>query len=191
MIIAISNPSRQHTHRVVEALAKGGTHEVIFLTSFWFMPETIVWHKWLKKIPGIKGQVSKKSSDVVDDKIVITHWTGILFSFFGRFFYKGEKRSFIEDKIHDRWVANWVGKKRPDILIGYEKSCLRSFRAVKGYGGTTLLDLAQVHASFIEKLRAQYSFFRTITGSDALFYNVSERKKEEYNLLPNNIVRLP
>ncbi|MFL9481542.1 glycosyltransferase family 4 protein [Chitinophagaceae bacterium LWZ2-11] len=181
MRIAISNPSKQYTHQTVAALVNHKEYQVYFLTSFWYTPKTRRWHRLLTKIPGGK-QIIKKSSAVVPDEIVIMHWSGIFFSFFGRFVYKGEKRSFIEDKIHDKWTTKWVKKNKPDIFIGYEKSCLNAFKSVKQYSGKTILDLAQVHPKFIVDLRNNFDFFKNITGDIALFNAVTQKKMDEYSV---------
>ncbi|MBC7650285.1 MAG: glycosyltransferase family 4 protein, partial [Deinococcales bacterium] len=182
MLIAVSNPSKQYTHQTVAALSNNPNYQVYFLTSFWFMPQHIWWHNWLSKIPQINNQLKKKSGDIIPPNIVVTHFSGILYSFIGRFFYNGEKRSFIEDKIHDKWAAKWVKTHQPNVFIGYEKSCSNSFKAVKQYGGKTVLDLAQVHINFIEQLRYQYPFFQQITGDEKLYNSIKKIKLEEYQL---------
>ena len=182
MLIAVSNPSKQYTHQTVAALSNNPNYQVYFLTSFWFMPQHIWWHNWLSKILPINNQLKKKSGDIVRPNIIVTHFSGILYSFIGRFFYHGEARSFFEDKIHDKWAAKWVKKHQPNIFIGYEKSCCNSFKAVKKYGGKTLLDLAQVHINFIEQLRGQYPFFQQITGNEKLYGSIKKIKLEEYEL---------
>lgn len=182
MIIAVSNPSKQYTHQTVAALSNNPNYQVYFLTSFWFMPQHIWWHNLLSKIPQINNQLKKKSGDIISPNIVVTHWTGILFSFMGRFFYNGEKRSFIEDKIHDKWAEKWVAVHQPSVFIGYEKSCNNSFKAVKKYNGKTILDLAQVHINFIAQLRNQYQFFKQITGDENLYNSVEQVKLQEYEL---------
>jgi len=189
MVIAISNPSKQYTHQTVAALAGNPDYTVYFLTSFWFLPEKISWHRWLQKVPKIGAQLRKKSSDTVPPEAVVMHRTGILFSLFGRFLYKGEQRSFKEDQLHDAWVSKWIKKHQPAVFIGYEKSCINSFKEVKKYGGITILDLAQVHPAFIATLREKYSFFKEITGTQALFDKVCDTKKQEY-VLADHILTL-
>ena len=180
MIIAISNPSKQYTHQTVAALCANPNYQVYFLTSFWFMPQHIWWHRYFSNIPSINNQLKKKSANIVPGEAVVTNYSGILYSFFGRFFYQGEKRSFVEDRLHDTWVSKWVEKQKPMVFIGYEKSCINSFKAVQKYGGKTLLDLAQVHINFIEQLRNKYAFFKQITGDEQLYQQIKRVKLGEY-----------
>lgn len=182
MKIAISNPSKQYTHQTVAAFSNNPNYEVYFLTSFWFLPKNIWWHGLLNKQAKISKQLKKKSANIVPAHTVVMDRTGIFFSFFGRFLYKGEERSYKEDRIHDKWTTKWVKKNKPDIFIGHEKSCLNAFKKVKQYGGITILDLAQVHINFIEKLRNEYEFFKNITGDERLFNLVKKTKLEEYRL---------
>lgn len=179
MHIAVSNPSKQYTHQAIAAFHRAG-YKVSFLTSFWYVPERYAWHRWLAKLPGVGVQLKKKSAVTVPADIVIMNSWGILFSLFGRFLVKGEKRSFVEDRIQDHWVARWIRKHQPDVLIGYEKSCLRSLKEIKKYKGLAILDLAQVHPFFIASLRQQYPFFTEITGSDQLFRKICAIKLAEY-----------
>lgn len=180
--IAIANPARQYTPQTVAALLQRPHTRVVLLTAFWWLPGRYAWMRWLSMLPGMRQQLSKKSSPLVPEAIVVLHWTGIVFSLLGRWVVKGERRSFWEDRIQDRWVARWVQRHQPDILIGYEKSCYHSFRVVRSYGGSTILDLAQVHPHYIAALRRQYPFFAAITGSERLFQRVQAIKIAEYGL---------
>jgi glycosyltransferase involved in cell wall biosynthesis len=130
----------------------------------------------------MRQQLQKKTAPQVPEPIVQLHWTGILFSLLGRWVVRGEQRSFWEDRLHDQWVARWVRRHRPSIFIGYEKSAYRSFGVVQQYGGTCILDLAQVHPHYIAQLRQQYPFFKAITGSERLFDQVKHIKLKEYAL---------
>ena len=181
-LIAISNPARQYTPQTVTALLQTGEAKVVFLTAFWWLPQRFFWMRCLAQLPGMRQQLPKKSSPLLPEEEVVLHWTGILFSLTGRFFVKGERRSFWEDRIHDRWVARWVRRHRPDVLIGYEKSCYHSISIVRQYGGMAILDLAQVHPHYIAQLRQRYPFFAAITGTEQLFQQVQQRKIAEYAL---------
>jgi len=113
---------------------------------------------------------------------------GMLLFFFSRFFFKTEKRNFIEDNWHDLWVSSKIKKIKPVIFIGYEKSCFHSFKIAKKNGVITILDLAQVHVSYIEQLRSNYEFFKKISGNDKLFCKIKERKLLEYELASHILV---
>lgn len=176
--IVVSNPARQYTPQLVAALYRVAPN-IVFFTSFWFKKENKL-HRVLRQLPVLKGALSKKSSTVFPANLARMHWTGMLFSFLGRFFFTGERRSFYADRIHDGQVSKYVRKVKPAIIVGYEKSCLESFREAKKYGAVTVLDLAQVHTLFIEDLRKTFPFFRKVTGSPNLFRNVQQVKLQEY-----------
>ncbi len=183
MKILVSNPSKQYTTQLIHALQKLG-HEVYFFTAIWQYQKPPLWQKILSLLPGVKNQFTKKSAQEIEDQIVITSWPGILYKFFGRIilYFDVERWSYWEDRIHDRVATKWIQKIQPDLFIGYEKSCLFSFRVAKKMGIYTLLDCSQVHPNFIAKLRADFPFFKPITGSEILFSAISKTKMEEYEL---------
>lgn len=183
MKILVSNPSKQYTIQLIHALQKLG-HEVYFFTAIWQYQKPPLWQKILSLLPGVKNQFTKKSAQEIEDQIVITSWPGILYKFFGRIilYFDVERWSYWEDRIHDREATKWIQKIQPDLFIGYEKSCLFSFRVAKKMGIYTLLDCSQVHPNFIAKLRGDFPFFKPITGSETLFSAISKTKMEEYEL---------
>ncbi|MCG9900437.1 MAG: glycosyltransferase family 4 protein [Hydrotalea sp.] len=183
MKILVSNPSKQYTIQLIHALQQLG-HEVHFFTAIWQYQNPPYWQKIVSVIPGIKNQFSKKSAHEIEDEIIITSWPGILYKFFGRIilYFDVERWSYWEDRIHDRMATKWIRKLQPNLFIGYEKSCLFSFRVAKKMGIHTLLDCSQVHPNFIAKLRTDFPFFKPITGSEKLFAAISTTKKLEYQL---------
>lgn len=185
--ILLSNPSKQYTHQTAKALSNGNK-DFVFVTSYWYYPDRLFEKLVLVILPSFKKNLLKKYSPDLDRSLVKDHCKGIVFSFLGRFFYSIEERSFKEDGIHDSWVKKIIQKKKPSIVIGYEKSCLRSFEAAKEYGAVTVLDLAQVHAGFIEDLRDKYAFFKNITGSEKLFEAIKNVKLKEYELADTILV---
>ena len=99
-----------------------------------------------------------------------------------RLLFKGERRNFIRDRLHDAWVCHRVKKQQPYILIGSEKSCKDSFLAVKKYNGICILDLAQVHVNELDKIRNEHLFLKKEWGNDFLFENIKKIKLIEYDL---------
>lgn len=183
MKILVSNPSKQYTIQLIHALQNLG-HEVYFFTAIWQYQKPPFWQKILSIMPGVQNQFTKKSAREIEDQIVITSWPGILYKFFGRIilYFDVERWSYWEDRIHDREATKWIQKIQPDLFIGYEKSCLFSFRVAKKMGIHTLLDCSQVHPHFIAKLRTDFPFFKPITGSEKLFSTISRTKMLEYQL---------
>lgn len=182
MKILVSNPSLQYTRNTVKALLAGG-HEIYFATAYWFHP-----NRWFEKIvavffPALFKSLQSKSDSVIPTEKIITKFSALFLPFLNRLLKRSvEYSSYTEDRFHDKWVANWVVKNKPDLIIGYEKSCFTSFIAAKKYGAFTCLDLSQVHPYFIRNLRQQHPFFRSITGSESFFNTISQHKLNEYQL---------
>ncbi len=182
MKVLVSNPSLQHTRNTVKALQAQG-HETYFATAYWFHP-----NGWFEKIVAVffpalfKSLQSKCDSEIPTDK-VITRFSALFLPFLNRLLKRSvEYSSYTEDRFHDIWVSKWVELHKPQLVIGYEKSCLRSFTAAKKHGAITCLDLAQVHPYFIRHLRQQHPFFKSITGSESLFNTIAQHKLNEYQL---------
>jgi glycosyltransferase involved in cell wall biosynthesis len=185
--VLLSNPSKQYSHHTAKALHLAQKN-FVFITSYWYQPNRLFEKLALIIIPSFKKNFLKKYSPELYRFLVKDHFKGIIFSFFGRFFYAIEKRSYKEDCIHDNYVKKIIQKKQPVLIIGYEKSCLKSFQTAKAYGAITILDLAQVHVSFIEDLRNKYTFYKNITGSKKLFEKIKGLKLKEYELADTILV---
>ncbi len=180
MRILVSNPSKQYTPFLIQALLQAG-HEVWFATSYWYRSEHRIL-RWLAKWnQRLATELKKKQDKSIPEKIVLTNPWGTLYKFLGRFIIRDVERwSYYEDRIHDRWAKGLLTKFQPDIVIGYEKSCLDTFQFARQRGIKTILDLAQVHSGFIQQLRQQTSFFSSITGTERLFQTIHRLKQEEY-----------
>lgn len=180
-MIVVSNPSKQHTPNTIYSCTINNK-KVIWLTSFWYKPDKWYWRFILGAFPSFKVQMLKRNSNLIAGYDVRFNGFGIFLFFFGRFFYSTERRNFLEDSWHDLWASKKIDKIKPDFIIGYEKSCHKSFTAIKKNGGIAVLDLAQVHVNFIDHLRTRFDFFMDITGSENLFSKVRNRKLKEYEL---------
>jgi len=181
MRVLVSNPSLQHTPHLVKALLQHNI-DVHFATVFWFSKKT--WYSSIIALlgSGYKTKLFKRNSSVIPDSIVITPFYGVFIVLIGKLFSSAEKSSFFEDSIHDLFVSQKIAKLKPTLIIGSEKSCLRTFRRAKEIGIQTILDLAQVHTSYIKNLRNKYDFFSSVLGEDAFFYKVCSRKQKEYEI---------
>lgn len=181
MKIVVSNSSKQHTPQLVKAFQLFYIN-VVFLTSFWFKEEIWYWRILLILPVRVKNELLKRYSKGIPNNIIKFNIIGSILFFFGRFLFETEKKNFIEDLWHDRWVKYLIFKIKPTIVIGYEKSCYKTFKRAKSLGAITILDLAQTHTHFIKMLRIEFPFFRDITGGDYFFHRISNRKLKEYDL---------
>ncbi|MBR2648414.1 MAG: glycosyltransferase family 4 protein [Sediminibacterium sp.] len=180
MKILVSNPSFQYSLQTVKALQSGG-YKVYFATTYVY-DETRFFERIIKIIlPSVSRKLINKKIDFLNREFIIQHYAGLIFHFWYKVINDTlEERSFKEDVKHDLWVSGWIEQHKPDMVIGYEKSCLQTFQAVKRYNGKCYLDLAQVHPFFIKQLREKYEFFEAITGSNKLFKIITDKKITEY-----------
>lgn len=182
MKILVSNPSKQYTPFLIRALLDKG-FTVCYATSYWYKKNHFVLRFLANHIKSLSLELRKREDKLIPDNIVVTHFVGVVYKFIGRFFIRDTERlSFYEDRIHDWWVKKYLVEFKPNIIIGYEKSCHDSFVVANKLGICTILDLAQVHTAFIKQLRNETSFFSEITGSNVLFERIHSVKQSEYAL---------
>ena len=172
-IIFVTNPSKQHTPHLVNALSKMMGTKVFWLSSILFNPPFFM-RKWFF--------LQQRRSMIVSNIQMIIPVAWLLREIILRLFFKGERRNFIRDRLHDKWVCGWVEKQQPYILIGSEKSCKDSFLTVKKYRGICILDLAQIHVNELEIIRNEYLFLKKEWGNDFLFEKIKKIKLIEYDL---------
>lgn len=180
--ILVSNPSKQYSVYTVKALEQAG-FEVFFFTSIWNYQQSKT-AALIRRIPFLQKQFNKKKSEELKDEQVITKWPGKLYKFLGRIvlYFDIELWSFIEDRIHDSVAKKIIVQLQPDLIVGYEKSCLKTFSVAKSLGIKTILDLSQLHPNYILQLRNKYKFIQKVTGSNKLFKKIAAHKIKEYDL---------
>ncbi len=182
MKILVTNPSLQYTRNTVKALLSGG-HDVVFATAYWYQPNRLFEKIISFLFPSFNNKLLRYTDKNIPAASVLTSFWGTLFHFVNKLLlFSVEQKSFWEDQIHDKWVSKLVKQLKPELVIGYEKSCYRTFNAAATIGARKWLDLSQVHPDFIKQLRNKYEFFLSITGSENLFNKISAVKKKEYEL---------
>ena len=62
---------------------------------------------------------------------------------------------FLHKGAYDRMVARRVAVLKPDVVVGYEISCARTFAAAKRHDITTVLDLAGLHHDYTASVAAR------------------------------------
>jgi len=182
MKILVSNPSLQYTRNTVKALLSGG-HDVIFATAYWYQPNRLFEKIIAFLFPSFNNKLLRYTDKNIPATSVRTSFLGTLFHFINKLLpLSVEQKSFWEDRIHDKWVSKFVHQLKPELVIGYEKSCYNTFISAETIGARKWLDLSQVHPDFIKHLRNKYEFFLSMTGSENLFNKISFLKKKEYQL---------
>ncbi len=178
MKILLSNPSIQYSKHTFKSLHHAG-HEVLFATAYWYRPERLI--EKLVGFTSLDSYIKRYSDKSIPTQSVQTRIWATFFHFFIKFMpFDVEQKSYWEDRLHDKWVARLVKKWKPDLIIGYEKSSLKSFIAADAIGAIKWLDLAQVHPNTIASLREKLPFFKLITGSNQLFDTIRSLKEKEY-----------
>jgi glycosyltransferase involved in cell wall biosynthesis len=176
--ILLSNPSIQYSKHTFKSLHQAG-HEVLFATAYWYRPNRFI--EKLFSITSLDSYIKRYSDTSIPTQSVETRIWATFFHFLIKFIpFDVEQKSYWEDRIHDQWVAGLVKKWKPDLIIGYEKSSLKSFNAADAIGAIKWLDLAQVHPKTIASLREKLPFFKLITGTDQLFTTIQSLKEKEY-----------
>lgn len=185
MKVFVSNPVRQHTHHLVYGLQRAN-YLARFATTIWYKPKSFPFNL-LGLLPDvirrkIRFALRKRYFEPLDPALISTHarheWTRQI-----RAKWAGgndEAWTFRVERKHDAGTARQVPAVEPDIVIGYEKSALHTFRAAKAAGAISVLDLAQVHCSHIAELAERYPIFGSIrTDADTLAH-IDQTKKAEY-----------
>ncbi len=184
--VVVSHPGKQYVHQLLHALQLEN-FLLLFLTSIWYKP-SLGFYKFLVQIP-VLGKLlfnkflKKKQFDLQNDELIEQFpWNEfkrqLLVQCSNK--YRSEKYVFQVEKDHDKCVSKRLSKLLPTIFIGYEKSCLESFKVIKKAGGITILDLAQVHFKYLENLRLQEPTFTDLFEDENLFKEINKVKELEY-----------
>jgi len=183
--VLVSHPGRQHVHQLNFALQQKG-YLKFFCASIWYKPGSS-FIKWTRRLSGkifrkLEGSLKKRYfAPLQETKIILFPFPEVLRQLLNIIINASdEKWVFKIERIHDRSVSRFVLKHPTDIVIGYEKSSLLTFRAAKQAGKITILDLAQVYFTHIAELRDRYPTFRNIMKSEQLFARINHIKQEEY-----------
>jgi glycosyltransferase involved in cell wall biosynthesis len=185
--ILVSNPGKQYTHQLVIALEKSQV-DYRFFTSFWYRPGKFPFNL-ISFLPAkirerAEKELKKRYDENVDGKFIsqlsffeiIRETTDKLF---GQKF--SEKMQFYRDRLHDKWVSARIDNSYK-VIIGYEESCLQSFRKARAKGITTVLDLSQVHYKTIDIIAQKYTAFNHLYKNKELRNRINKIKQEELSL---------
>ncbi len=153
MKINVSQPGRQHTNLLLQALEHRGMlgkFSTIFASN-----KLGVFTKILPK--KIKFQLRKRffsgiPSNKIEHQLII-----FLKERLGNI--NSEKDSINKlYKPFDQWVSETLQISNPDIIIGYENANLTTFQVAKKLNIVTILDLAQIHHDKIVEIHKEYDF---------------------------------
>lgn len=183
--ILVSHPGKQYVHQLCFALQQQGMLGN-FITSLWYKPG----NRFFRAIGALPAGLSVKVEKVFrkkyfpplhEERIVmiplaesVRQAANLVMD------AHGEEWVYPVERFHDRAVAGRLAAYNPDIVIGYEKSSLQTFRKAKALGKITVLDLAQVHYSHIMELRRKYRDMAEIVKDEKFYARINATKAAEY-----------
>ena len=197
--VLVSHPGRQHAHQLVFALQEVG-YLVKFVTSIWYKPGRFP-YKYIGLLPvklkgALEKELRKRYYEGIDENFIEQFpFFDILRESFDRLFkgYKRELSNYLVNRIHDCYVSKRIERIKPDIILGYETSSLRSFRKAKENGKISILDLVSAPYWFQRKIWSICKF-DPYDESNWLSDQIGRVKQEEidtadYIFIPSEYVK--
>ena len=183
--VLVTHPGRQHSFHLAYALQQAGLLNKL-VASFYFKPEKSPF-SLIKYMPGncsgVVAELNKRSYDKLNpDKVE-------QFPFFELLRESAERLGipffpidiYAVNQIHDWYVSTRLEYLKPEIVIGSETACYRTFRKAKELGMTTVLDVPSLHSSFINDLRARYKEFDSTFTDSKTYLKKEKAKLREYD----------
>jgi len=182
--IFVSHAGKQYVHRLIQALL-ANCYNVLFCSPIWIQQLPA----WTKLLPSflrapLENELRKRlfkfeGSISIDTRVILAIAKEIIeqIPFFG-----GVNRAqFFLEQAHDRVAARMVRKRKPKLVIGYEISSLKTFKAARECGAITILDLAQVHFEDTCAIAKKFPAMSYIL-QNPVYENINARKQAEYEL---------
>lgn len=156
MKIILSHSQKQHAYRLAISLKKFNNLKK-FYSAILFIKNSFL-YKLLNKTK-LKKIVSKRTIDVLEERDISRT---IIPEFFYHLtkLYDKKYAAYVIDRIHDNVVAFLINKEF-DLIIGYERQCLKTFKKSKKLDKITILDLASIHPNSQKKLNEKYNNITT------------------------------
>ncbi len=151
MKVLVAHPSRQHVRWLLEALEGKNV-----LSSFWtLLPDSRCLPAWgFLAFPAITKAIRRNDIPEVPLERVHVLWGPLLVQ---RFFAKTgsvwlrDLGEWFAWTLFDWWVSMHLKRVKPDLVIGYEMCCLRTFQQAKRLGATCILDAAACHFRWVDQ----------------------------------------
>ncbi len=152
MSILVAHPTRQHSHRLAQALQDAG-----LLQSYWTLLPDRRALSWLPaSVDGrLPSSVIRHSLQFLPVDKVHTLIGPLLFQKVATRSRSAAARQLGEWMawaVFDRWVARQLPRLRPKVVVGYEMCCAETFRVAKSLGITCVLDAAAFHHTMQDKI---------------------------------------
>lgn len=152
MTILVAHPTRQHSHRLAQALENSG-----LLHSYWTMLPDRRSLSWLSNrlVERLPTAVIRHSLQFLPVNKVHALIGPLLFQkLASRSDVVGLRQlgEWLAWKYFDLWVSKQLKYRQPKVVVGYEMCCAETFRVAKSMGITCVLDAAAFHYTLQEKL---------------------------------------
>lgn len=152
MSVLVAHPTRQHSHRLAQALQDAG-----LLHSYWTLLPDRRALSWLPaSVDGLlPTAVVRHTLQFLPDDKVHTLIGPLLFQKLASRFHSvalSQLGEWMAWAAFDHWVARQLPRLRPDMVVGYEMCCAETFRVAKSLGITCVLDAAAFHHAMQDKI---------------------------------------
>lgn len=189
--VLITNATRLHAHHHAYALQKAGILQR-FVTSIWWKRSCFPYRS-IGLLPGslrsrVESFLSKRRHAGIRDDLVEQRWVIELIRMVADAATRGRFRDWIlfaHKGAHDRLTARRVARLKPDVVVGYEISCSRTFARARSIGALTVLDLAGLHHDFTHGVATR---FKLTSNPPRLQRMLGERKRRELELADRILV---
>lgn len=152
MSILVAHPTRQHSHRLAQALEAAG-----LLHSYWTLLPDRRSMPWLPT--GLDSQlpsaVMRHSLQFLPlDKVHTLIGPLLCQKLASRSAAVGLRQlgEWLSWAGFDHWVARQLSRQRPSVVVGYEMCCAETFRVAKQLGIACVLDAAAFHYAMQDKI---------------------------------------
>lgn len=152
MSVLVAHPTRQHSHRLAQALQDAG-----LLHSYWTLLPDRRALSWLPhSLDGLLPSAVMRHSlqFLPGDKVHTLIGPLLLQKFASRFPSVAFRQlgEWMAWAVFDRWVAAQLPHLRPKVVVGYEMCCAETFRVAKESGITCVLDAAAFHHAMQDRI---------------------------------------
>jgi glycosyltransferase involved in cell wall biosynthesis len=172
MKIDVSQPGRQHTHLLLQALEHQG-----ILGKFYTVFASNKLGVLTKVLPiKLKAQLRKRFFAQIPSNKIAHQLKLFLNEKFGKISTEVDLIKKVYEPFDQR-VSRSVKHTKSGILIGYENANVNTFKAAKANGITTVLDLAQIHHGSIEEIHENFGFLDHSYTPEVLDF-INSRKTE-------------
>ena len=190
--VIVSHPGRQYSHQTAYAFQEEGMLTRYF-TSLWYKPLQFP-YPLVNSLPAairtaLLKEVKKRHSEAIQPELVTQIPIYDLMARTIRLFSQTKYNKliyWINDQF-DKKVSRLIEDIEFDAFVGYESSCLRSFRKAKSKGRLVILDLAIVHYLKQQEILSQCDY-EPYEGDPRLMDEVNKRKREELELADSILV---